>query len=303
MIKEMIASSLNINIATINNVVTNNGRYKIYLIGKRIIKQPSKELKTLQYWLNYNIFKKYFPCSSIATAYEKGNSIKKNAKIHKNNKYILHLDIKNFFPSITPKMLSALLNNGCINMSEEDVQFILCAVLYRSIELTVGSVSAPILANRILYNFDQELISYLNAFFGPKSYAVTRYADDILISCNSKIDERIIPLVSTLLKKYGFVLNDKKTYFMYSGGKRYITGVCIDNNTNELTVGTKKYREIKKLIYSYLITEFTDKDVAEKERQRVIGNLAFLKDISPKQYLQLKRIYTRYQKNDKILFK
>ena len=87
--------------------------YKDYTIKKknggfRHISQPSPELKTLQYWIVKNILCK-LPISNIASAYNKGNSIKKHAQIHSGAKHILHTDINNFFPSIHFSHLSSIL--------------------------------------------------------------------------------------------------------------------------------------------------------------------------------------------------
>lgn len=51
--------------------------------GRRVILQPSKKLKTIQYWLMLNVFNK-MEVHQAALAYKKGFSILTNAEMHRN---------------------------------------------------------------------------------------------------------------------------------------------------------------------------------------------------------------------------
>ena len=81
-------------------------RYKTYPIekrggkGVRIIAQPAREVKRIQYWVLENVLAT-LPVHPAATAYETGSTILANAKIHAPNPYLLKLDFADFFPSIT----------------------------------------------------------------------------------------------------------------------------------------------------------------------------------------------------------
>ena len=79
--------------------------YKRYKIdksdgSKRLIMQPSSELKAIQAWILRNILEKLRP-SRYATAYIKGLGLAANIKPHKNNRYFICLDLEEFFPSIS----------------------------------------------------------------------------------------------------------------------------------------------------------------------------------------------------------
>src|SRR5262245_18561054 len=80
-------------------------RYKEYQIpkrtgGLRTIHHASKELKLFQRWLLRNVIEK-FPVHYSATAYRKGFGIVRNAERHVRSKYLLRVDLANFFPSLT----------------------------------------------------------------------------------------------------------------------------------------------------------------------------------------------------------
>ena len=270
----------------------NNSYRKITINGKkkkRIVYVPSKELKTVQYWLVHHIFNKC-KTSEYCTAYKQGMSIKNNAEKHSKNNYILHMDIKNFFPSVNNKKLITALINNDLNLSKKDIVTICRYSLYQSRYLVIGSVCAPIIANIIMYDFDKELANMLKK---SGNYTYTRYSDDIIVSSKDYIDEGIVDTIEGLLNKYGFEVNKKKTHFMSRNMKRNVTGISIDNNTNKLSIGTKNYRDIKKCLYEYLVKN-------NGNREYILGYLSYVKDVNKSQYAQLVKIYKKYDKKGKI---
>ena len=258
-----------------------NGRY-------RLILQPSKELKVLQRWLLRNIFA-YFPVSEYSSAYSKGNSVRKNAAVHKEGRYLLHTDITNFFPTISRTMLKQYFQSNeslmrKLGMADEDIELILDICLYRGENLVVGSVASPQIANMLMYAFDLELKQMLDGF---GSFRYTRYADDIVISSMSFIDEQVLKQTEQLMIKYGFKMNHEKTYYMGKNGKRQVTGIVLDNNRNALTIGNKKYKKFQRMLYDYLVKGHGDLGYIK-------GYLAYIQEVSRQQYDQLVEIYKRY---------
>lgn len=80
---ERISQDLGLDPQYVRNIARRNKLYKQYYIpkgkGKRMILQPSRELKVIQYWMCQNIFSE-FPISKYCSAYEKKCSIKKMLK-------------------------------------------------------------------------------------------------------------------------------------------------------------------------------------------------------------------------------
>lgn len=107
------------------------------------------------------------------------------------------------------------------------------------------------------------------------------------------IQEDIIAEVASILKKNQFILNEKKAYFMNKKCRRFIIGVVIDNN-NSLSVGSKKYREIKRLIYGFLVEDEGDKD-------KILGYLSYIRVIDIERYNSIKITYSKDDTNN-ILF-
>ena len=81
-------------------------RYKVFEIPKRTpgkmrtIAQPAREVKGLQYWVMEN-FLHQFKVHPAATGYREGLNIADNARPHVHGRFLLKLDFKDFFPSLT----------------------------------------------------------------------------------------------------------------------------------------------------------------------------------------------------------
>ena len=242
--------------------------------GTRTIYHPSPSLKTLQYWLVNHIFNKC-SISKNSVAYGKGCSIKKNAEIHKDNKYILHMDIEKFFNSIKINHLKYMLEFNIkakhIKLEEEDKKLIYMICLYDN-HLAIGSVCAPQISNCVMYKFDIKLNDIL-AKFDQLKY--TRYADDIIISSPNYLSGKIIGLVTDQLKEYSFNVNNKKTKFMSPSKRRTVTGLVLDRN--RVSIGYKRHKAIKKMLYDKLKNGIGDNNV-------ILGHLFFLKDIEPEYF-------------------
>src|SRR5690606_25931992 len=109
-------------------------RYKVYEIpkrsgkGTRTIAHPSKELKFIQRII-VSFLKKSLPIHKSAYAYRAGLGIKDNALIHAKNQFILKLDFKDFFPSISPELFISKLEEIGIQLSETDI-FLMSNLLF-----------------------------------------------------------------------------------------------------------------------------------------------------------------------------
>lgn len=258
---------------------------------KRTICEPSAELKLLQYWVMDNVLNR-FPVSEYCTAYEKKCSVKKNAYKHCRAKYIFHTDIKNFFESIQAVFVYKLFMQ---QYSKEETEFLMDIVL-RNGKMVVGSITAPKLANCIMYQFDKEIEKELQKI---QKITYTRYADDITISSDSWIQPDVYECIKTKLQSMGLQINEKKTYYANKSKQRVVTGVVIDNNNNSLSIGWKKYKQLKGEVYKFLVyDEVLESKLSGKDK--LIGKLAYLKSIDPNRYQSLKTAFKKYKNFEKL---
>lgn len=258
-------------------------KYKIPKKGKgmREIFHPSPKLKVFQYWIVENILKKC-KISKNSAAYSEGCSIKKNAQLHLGKKYILHVDIENYFNTITKESIDYILklNKENIKVEEKFINLIKKVCFYNG-HLVIGSVSAPSISNCFMYELDGEI----SEFFSKLGIVYTRYADDMIFSSDNYIDKNVIEKIEEIISQKGFKLKNEKTYFRHSGQRQSVTGVNINNG--KLSIGVRKKRKIKGMLYKKMQHGVGDS-------KKILGYLFFLKDIEPEYFNKIIIKYSNY---------
>lgn len=275
-------------------------RYKVYEIekknkkGTRTIAHPASELKLLQRWLVQNFLNNdKFPVHKSATAYEQGKSIIDNASPHKENNYILKLDFKDFFPSITQKDFFIFIKDKGIKISEADL-FAISQALFRLpkgenlLELSIGAPSSPKVSNIIMYDFDKSTDDYCT----KNNIKYTRYADDLTFSTNKPdILKNCLKEVEAIIKKLEYPklsLNIKKTIFSSKKHRRIVTGLILTNDGN-ISLGRDKKRLISAKIH-----HFKNNKLSPDECFELQGHLAYI-NVAEKAFLH--SMENKYGKN------
>lgn len=281
------------------NIPKNNG-------GFRTIAQPARATKYLQYWLMKNIFNE-LSIHHAATAYQKGCSIKHNAKYHASNSYIAKFDFKSFFPSIKGTDIKAhLASHFGDRLTENDLNDIVrisCIQLNGRSDfcLSIGAPCSPLLSNSILYEFDCLVVDWCS----ENNIRYTRYADDLTFSTNVKgITSSIEPYIRNIIRniKYPSLrFNRKKTTHLSKKNQRRVTGLILTND-GQVSIGRSRKREISSLIHKFSIGQ-----LPEEEIFRLQGLLGFSKGVEPKFISRMNKKYGnnvvstifKYRMNDK----
>lgn len=204
--------------------------------GYRVVYQPenyllSNVLKCLQFELN----KLYVPKKCVG-GFVKGRGVAYNAMPHINKRVVLKLDIKDFFESIPFEMLvTTLVGYGFVT----DIAKHIAEIVTLNRVLVAGFNTSPVIANMCCEDMDSMLVDFCQS----KGIAYTRYADDLTFS-GDNID--CIDEIKSIIKRYGFLINEKKTRIYRKGGPQYVTG---------LTVSDDKYPRIPKSIKRQLRAE------------------------------------------------
>lgn len=282
----------------INYSLVAPNKYKAYFIpkrrgGKRLIAQPTPELKAIQKYVISNKLNN-LPIHDASFAYRKNINIKDNASLHVTNSYLLNLDLENFFNSITPYLFWMIFDRVCgekiIDMSEREVyeRFLFWKPLKKSkkLILSIGAPSSPFISNFILYELDTFLFQYCER----KGITYSRYADDLTFSTNLKNNMIEIPEVvnKKLLELYnGFInLNKSKTIFSSKAKNRHVTGLVLTND-NKISIGRNKKRFVKGLIYRFKSNSLSNQDVLY-----LSGYLNYINYVEPEFINSLRFKYT-----------
>jgi|TARA_B110000037_G_scaffold141158_1_gene159579 hypothetical protein len=199
---------------------------------KRKIETPDELLKRVQKLINYIlqiIFEPYSHYSSNGFLFGKG--IIRNAKPHINKKYVLNLDIKDFFPSINFRRVKVVLELNPFNLKDERerISFIIANICTYKNHLPQGVPTSPILSNIVTQRLDRKLTKEsLNL-----NIKYTRYADDLTFSSNQNIlNQSFIKKVERIVKLENFELNNDKTRLQTSMQRQQVTGLIVNEKLN-----------------------------------------------------------------------
>lgn len=274
-------------------IATAPKRYKVYFIRKRSgepreIAQPARELKVLQYSLMEMLLQD-LPIHASASAYRKGRSILHNAQVHAGNTSILKLDFKDFFPSIhSVDWRRYCQRNNLLN--EEDIQ-ITSKILFRiakqqrTMKLSIGAPSSPLLSNILLKDFDE----YVATEAERREINYTRYADDMTFSGRRfGMLRDMIKVVNEAVRSTKcarLVLNVEKTNFVSPKYQRNVTGLVLSNEGG-VGIGREKLRLLRAKVHRY-----SNGLLPEEEIVSLSGYLSFVSDVDPSSLEKLRSKY------------
>jgi RNA-directed DNA polymerase len=254
--------------------------YHTYTIGKRSgsarkISEPLPTLKDIQSKILSYICEK-IPVHKASYAYRKGNTIRKNARMHLRQKEILKLDIKDFFGSIKKGSVSRMFFDAGYTGEVSNLLARLCTLDER---LAQGSPTSPAISNAVMREVDDILLSH----FASRGMRYSRYSDDITIS-GDKIEDEHISYVSSILYNKKFYLNRTKTRVFRSGSSKIVTGVQVNT---KLRAPSKLRKSLRAEVYFIEMYGLPSHSARKMERpslclRRIEGQLNFAIWLDPK---------------------
>lgn len=105
-------------------------------------------------------------------------SVKNNACVHLNKKYILCVDIDNYFGSIKTEFIHAMLHKFDFSMELSEV---LSQLMTLDGSLPQGAPTSPDISNSFLYDFDVTVSDWCSAH----NVSYSRYSDDLTFGLDS----------------------------------------------------------------------------------------------------------------------
>jgi RNA-directed DNA polymerase len=257
--------------------------------GFRRITVPSYPLNAVQGWLHTTVLKGQKVHSS-SQAFNEGCSPLKNAASHCGAKWLIKVDLKNFFESISerqvyrvfremgfPALISFELGRICTRVCvppptsprlfwQLTGRYSIASYCHTQLgHLPQGAATSPLLANLVCHRFDEQL----NALAMANDCTYTRYADDIVFSAQSFSRTRALGLISRvdrISEDFGFRRNGRKTVIAPPGARRVVTGLLVDGAEVRLT---KNFRERLELHLYHALKA----GVAEHCRRRKFASL------------------------------
>lgn len=232
----------------------------------RIINAPNKRLKYIQRKIA-PLLDQLYRVRNPVHGFVVGKSVKTNALVHLRKRFVLNIDLKDFFPSITENRVIGVLEALGIDSRVANIIARLCCY---NAHLPQGAPTSPVLSNMICFRLDKELL----AFAKGVRCIYTRYADDITLSSYQPMTvlfegsvlpsghfapNLLAPAFHNIVVANGFTINPDKAHYADRHSRRMVTGLKI----NELLNVDRRYvRNIRAALYS---VETLGKNAAQKK--------------------------------------
>lgn len=273
--------------------------------GVRTINAPDDVLKKLQAKLakvlvDYQtdfINKQNQKQTNISHGFERNKSIITNAKIHRNKRYVVNLDLDNFFDTFhIGRVIGYFEKNRYFSFPHEVAATIGQLTCYQG-KLPQGAPSSPIITNLICQILDFRLLRVAKKF----KMDYTRYADDLTFSTNYKeflnYQNEFLLAIAAVINQAGFTINEKKTRIQYCDSRQEVTGVVVNK---KLSVNRDYVRKTRAMAHElYKTGKFTIDDIPGDIAQ-LEGRFAFINQLDDYNKTQLYAGIS--DKNDKNSF-
>jgi RNA-directed DNA polymerase len=270
-------------------------RYKVYRIPKRapnqfrVIAQPAREVKALQYWVIENVLEQ-FPVHPSATGYRKGLNIADNAGPHVHSDFLLKLDFKDFFPSLKARDFQLLADSSRIAFERDEIEALLQILFWKpkgtnDLRLSIGAPSSPLLSNILMEGFDRTIA----ATCARIGVVYTRYADDLSFSARrsstlQEIEQMVVALCQSL-RSPALTINPDKTARVSKRQSRRVTGLVLSNERT-VSLGRERKRNLRAAVHNYF-----NRGLSEQERAKLTGDLAYVNSVEASFLARLSRRY------------
>jgi retron-type reverse transcriptase len=216
--------------------------------GEREISAPTAQLKRLQQHLANALYvcRDEIDAKSgrrpLSHAFRRKHSIVTNARRHKRRRYVLNLDLQDFFPTFNfGRVRGFFIHNNDFKLHEK-VATIIAQIACFENTLPQGSPCSPIIADLIAHMLDVRLAQL------AKQHQLTysRYADDITFSTSRKEFPAAVAApvsvgspqwalgadLTKVIQKAGFTVNPNKTRMQFKMSRQLVTGLTVNTKVN-----------------------------------------------------------------------
>lgn len=259
--------------------------------GRRTINAPQPQLM-LPLRVLRTIFENDFHAlyHTNAFAYIEGRSIVDAVRKHQQNdsRWFLHTDFSDFFGSTT---LEFVLAQFSMIFPFSEVMKVPAGrqAMERALSLCFldgglpqGTPISPLITNIMMIPIDFKLANTLRNF-DRQHFILTRYADDMTISCRYDFNySKIIDYINSVLREFHapFKIKDEKTHYGSRAGRNWMLGLML-NKDNNITLGHKRKKALRSWIYNYLSDRQNRIPTPVQEIMELNGNLSYFKMVEP----------------------
>jgi RNA-directed DNA polymerase len=229
--------------------------------GERQIDAPNEKLKSIQRSVADLLYdcaeeiEKENPRGHLSHGFRRGRSIITNARVHTNRRFVLNLDIQDFFPTINfGRVRGYFIKNNDFKLHQR-VATVLAQIACND-SLPQGSPCSPIISDLVAHVLDVRLARLAK----EHGCNYSRYADDLTFSTNEKefpaqlatfsegtATWDIGAALATTIANAGYNINQAKTRMQCRASRQTVTGLTVNRKVN---IQAKYYRNARAMCYA-----------------------------------------------------
>ena len=225
-------------------------RYRTFQIAKRTkgekreIKAPENGLLRVQRLLLLCLTAAFGPGDDASHGFVPGRSVLTNAQPHTGRRFVLNLDLKDFFPRTHFGKVVAVLQLPPFKLDKEGA-YLIANLCCDQGSLPQGAPTSPLLTNAVCQRLDRRLGQLAKQF----SCKYTRYADDLTFSSNRHVfSKKFHAALNAILANDGYEQNLKKQRLQTPEMRQEVTGVVVNDRPNV----TREYvRQIRAMLHNW----------------------------------------------------
>lgn len=225
--------------------------------GERAIHAPIKPLKNIQKNLanRLNNYMDYVAnenqiINKISHGFIKEKSILTNAKVHRGKRYVLNIDLEDFFPSLHfGRVRGFFIHNKYFEVKPHIATMIAQLTCFNR-SLPQGAPTSPVISNLIANNLDMNILRITKKY----SLDYTRYVDDLTFSTSENDflmrSDDLIAELETIINQSGFKVNINKTRLQHHKSRQSVTGLTVNEKINTKKEYRKNTRAMAHSLYT-----------------------------------------------------
>ena len=240
----------------------------------RILREPSFWLKKIQHYiLSMVLDPAADTLMGCARGCVPGHSTVTNARPHVGARVKIHMDLKDFFPSVGVRRVYALFHKAF--KYDVRLSWLLANLCCYQDSLPQGAPTSPMLANMVATPMDWGL-SRLCRFAGA---TYTRYVDDLTFSFKRWVSREyrngFIAKVTAIAERNGFMVNTEKTSAVTRRRRMSVTGIVVND---KLSTPRDFRANLRAAIHNM------EKGIPSADSESAVrGKLSYIRMVSPQQ--------------------
>lgn len=250
--------------------------------GERQIETPGSEQQKVLARLNRYLQSAYL-LEKTAAAYgfitgvrndDDRRNILTNAQKHAGKDYLLNIDLKDFFHSVTREQVLQIFLGPPFRFRRELPDLLADLTTYRG-RLPMGTPTSPVLSNFACRELDRELTEMSDALL----WSYTRYADDMSFSSNQLIAAEKVNSIRAVIIKHGFRVNERKVKIYGPEEDKIVTGLLVNKKVelapDYLDLLKADIEQLQSVMRAQNEQGYIHTKWSEKLKQQVQGRLSF----------------------------